>query len=178
MAREQYRRSSLHNRSTTSANVDQEGIESADEHVLFADDEEFSGGWRRHTEISKDWVDVFSTPILSIIITYIYHPIVQKETFESVQERYSASLQPVPQLPSDLEPDIINLALDANSCAFKLVGMLLKALGNIKVGLLLISSNLRRHFLSVFYEISLGQTIIKTLHAYAKGTGRPSHITS
>ena len=78
-------------------------------------------------------MDVFSTPILSIIITYIYHPIVPGETFESVRERCSPSVNYSPELPSDLEADVINLEVDANSCAFKLMGMVLKALANIKV---------------------------------------------
>lgn len=119
-----------------SANVDHEVVESADEQVPSTGEDQLSGGWRRHTEIRNGWVDVFSSPILSVIITYIYHPIVPGETFESVQERCSSSLNYFPELPSELEADVINLEVEANSCAFKLIGMVLKALGNIKVRVL------------------------------------------
>ena len=119
--------------SSTSANVDQEAHDSADEQTASDCENELSGGWRRHTEIRNGWVDVFSAPLLSLIITYIYHPIMPGETFQNIQERFRSYGEQVPELSTDLEADVINLEVDANSCAFKLIGMVLKALGNIKV---------------------------------------------
>ena len=120
-------------RSSTSANVDQEGHDSADEQTPSDCEDELSGGWRRHTNIKNGWMDVLSAPLLSVIITYIYHPIVPGETFQDIQERCRSYGEQVPELYTDLEADVINLEVDANSCAFKLIGLVLKALGNIKV---------------------------------------------
>ena len=133
LARDEDRKTTPSIRSSTSANVDQETHDSSDEQTPSNDENELSGGWRRHTELRNGWVDVFSTPILSVIITYIYHPIVPGETFQNVQERCRSYGESVPELSTDLEADVINLEVDANSCAFKLVGMVLRALGNIKV---------------------------------------------
>ena len=120
-------------RSSTSANVDQEGHDSADEQTSSDCENGLSGGWRRHTNIKNGWIDVLSAPLLSVIITYIYHPIVPGETFQDIQERCRSYGEQVPELYTDLEADVINLEVDANSCAFKLIGIVLKALGNIKV---------------------------------------------
>lgn len=119
-------------RSSTSA----ETHDSGDEQTTTDGENELSGGWRRHTELRNGWIDVFSTPILSVIITYIYHPILPGETFQNVKERCQSYGGHVPELPTDLEADVINLEVEANSCAFKLIGMVLKALNNIKVNYL------------------------------------------
>lgn len=120
--------------SSTSANINPETYESSDEHTPSNESEnELSGGWRRHTDLRSGWVDVFSTPILSLIIMYTYHPILPGETFENIQDRCQACSEDIPQQPTDLEPDVISLELNANACAFKLIGMVFKALVNIKV---------------------------------------------
>ena len=133
LARNEDRKNTTGLRSSASANVDQEAHDSSDEQTPCDDENELSGGWRRHTELRNGWVDVFSTPILAVVITYIYHPILPGETFQNVQERCQSYGEQVPELPTDLQADVINLEVDANSCAFKLIGMVLKALGNIKV---------------------------------------------
>ncbi len=133
LARDEDRKTTPNIRSSTSANVDQEALDSADEQTPSDNENELSGGWRRHTELRNGWVDVFSSPILSLIISYIYHPIAPGETFQNVQERCRSYGEYIPELPTDLEADVINLELDANSCAFKLIGMVLRTLGNIKV---------------------------------------------
>ena len=133
LARDEDRKTTPSIRSSTSANVDQEAHDSADENTSSYGENELSNGWRRHTELRNGWVDIFSSPIVSAIISYIYHPIALGETFQNVQDRCRSYGEYVPELPTDLEADVINLEVDANSCAFKLIGMVLKALGNIKV---------------------------------------------
>jgi hypothetical protein len=134
LARDEERKAAPSIRSSTSANVDQEAVQdSGDEHTPSYGENELSSGWRRHTQLRNGWVDVFSSPILSVIISYIYHPILRGETFQNIQDRCRSYGEYVPELPTDLEADVINLEVDANSCAFKLIGMVLRALGNIKV---------------------------------------------
>ncbi|XP_022799728.1 uncharacterized protein KIAA1109-like isoform X2 [Stylophora pistillata] len=112
--------------STTTGNID-EAVESADEQPITGTTEEtISGGWRRHTDESLGWVDVMSVPILGLSLGYIYHPMYPSPKFEVPRgEELLCD-------PTQWEPDVITLELDAGPAALKVFGSLLAILAAIK----------------------------------------------
>ena len=113
--------------STTTANIE-EGVESADENPgASVADEDISGGWRRHTEAGLGWVDVMSVPILGLSLGYMYHPVVRNP------KHLVPRNEPLPCDPTEWEPDVITLELDAGPAALRLCGALIKSVLAIKV---------------------------------------------
>ena len=114
--------------STVTANLDNEGVESADENPRASGtDDDVSGGWRRHTDAGLGWVDVMSVPILGIMLGYRYHPVVK------CAKDLVARSKPLPSDPTEWEPDVITLELDAGPAALKLFGALITTVLSIKV---------------------------------------------
>ncbi|XP_068720760.1 bridge-like lipid transfer protein family member 1 [Montipora capricornis] len=112
--------------STVIGNVD-ETLESSDEQPVTSTEEEtISRGWRRHTDESLGWVDVMSVPILGLSLGYMYHPMYPSPKFEVPIG------EPLPCDPTQWEPDVISLELEAGPAALRMFGSLLAMLADIK----------------------------------------------
>lgn len=68
-----------------------------------------------------------SVPILGLSLGYMYHPLYPSPKFE-VSRGY-----PLPSDPTQWEPDVISLELEAGPAALRMFGSLLAMLAAIKV---------------------------------------------
>lgn len=73
------------------------------------------------------WVDVMSVPILGLSLGYMYHPMYPSPKFEVPRG------EELPCDPTQWEPDVISLELEAGPAALKVFGSLLAMLAAIKV---------------------------------------------
>ena len=73
------------------------------------------------------WVDVMSVPILGLSLGYMYHPMYPSPKFEVPIG------EPLPCDPTQWEPDVISLELEAGPAALRMFGSLLAMLADIKV---------------------------------------------
>ena len=73
------------------------------------------------------WVDVMSVPILGLSLGYMYHPLYPSPKFEVPRG------EPLLCDPTQWEPDVISLELEAGPAALRMFGSLLAMLANIKV---------------------------------------------
>lgn len=119
----------IRSRSSTNTAFPEEGVESADETAGFhgGNSEMTSNIFRRYTAENIGWVDVMSVPILGLSIGYTYHPIIPNPKYNVPRD------EPLKCHPSDLEPDVITLELEAGPAALRLFGSVLKILAAIKV---------------------------------------------
>ncbi|KAJ7356248.1 hypothetical protein OS493_026003 [Desmophyllum pertusum] len=76
-------------------------------------EETISGGWRRHTDESLGWVDVMSVPILGLSLWYMYHPLYPSPKYEVPRG------EDLPCDPTQWEPDVISLELEAGPASIK-----------------------------------------------------------
>ena len=73
------------------------------------------------------WVDVMSVPILGLSLGYMYHPLYPSPKYEVPRG------EPLPCDPTQWEPDVISLELEAGPAALRMFGSLLAMLADIKV---------------------------------------------
>lgn len=73
------------------------------------------------------WVDVMSVPILGLSLGYMYHPLYPSPKYEVPRG------EPLPCDPTQWEPDVISLELEAGPAALRMFGSLLAMLAAIKV---------------------------------------------
>lgn len=73
------------------------------------------------------WVDVMSVPILGLSLGYMYHPLYPSPKYEVLRG------EPLPCDPTQWEPDVISLELEAGPAALRMFGSLLAMLADIKV---------------------------------------------
>lgn len=75
----------------------------------------------------EGWVDVMSVPILGLSLGYMYHPMYPSPKFEvPIGEALRCD-------PTQCEPDVISLELEAGPTALRMFGSLLAMLAAIKV---------------------------------------------
>jgi len=118
----------IRSRSSTSAGLPEECIESADEGAFSASNNDtFSTIFSRHTAKNHGWVDVMSVPILGLSIGYTYHPVIPNPKYDVPRD------EPLKWHPWEMEPDVITLELEAGPAALRLYGSLLRVLAAIKV---------------------------------------------
>lgn len=73
------------------------------------------------------WVDVMSVPILGLSLGYMYHPLYPSPKNEVPRGA------PLPCDPTQWEPDVISLELEAGPAALRMFGSLMSVLAAIKV---------------------------------------------
>jgi len=85
-------------------------------------EDQLSKGWRRRTDGSNAWVDVWSVPVIILNLFYKYHPIAaENEDTKRINKQCNINNKSAKE-PLDLFPDIFTIELEAGPSAIRLFG--------------------------------------------------------